>query len=428
MRDLNTPPQRLPAHLPHNRLIRAKDLWNSSGRATLPGGGDLLEVDDVGRRLSAMVDGGQLLRLRRGIYIDPASWLRTVPWDRHLIVAAAVALHAPQSRFCRSTALAMHGFSLLHAPDAVTVRTARNDAAGIHPAPALTGRAPVSTITRLLRAHAETHPGGARGPDALRPIGTRHHQYPRGLRDELRGGLGKEWVSPYEAALVRQQFPVPEGSDRRITAEIWAWREPLGLVLADTVPRMSFAEAVAVLDAYRAGRFGARGGEPIVVEPWLDLVASARGRARWAAAWEFAQPGAESAGESWARVRIAELGFAAPELQRRFLLPDGTTCRTDFYWEGPGIVAEFDGLKKYVTSMRLSGVSPEQAVIAEKTREDGLRALGLKVVRFTWADLREPTRLQRQLSAAGVPGTHRFTGADVFYRDARRAGRPPRAR
>lgn len=127
-------------------------------------------------------------------------------------------------------------------------------------------------------------------------------------------------------------------------------------------------------------------------------------------------------------MRIAELGFAAPELQRRFLLPDGTRCRTDFYWEGPGIVAEFDGLKKYVTSMRLSGVSPEQAVIAEKTREDGLRALGLKVVRFTWADLREPTRLQRQLSAAGVPRTHRFTGADVFYRDARRAGRPPRDR
>ncbi|MGJ9374062.1 hypothetical protein [Nesterenkonia sp. CF4.4] len=415
---------------PDAKLLRAKDLWDSSGSPTLLDAGQWLEVEDIGRRLSAMVDAGALLRLRRGIYIDPSTWLQTAPWDRHLIAAAAVTLQAPHTHFCRTTALAMHGFDLLRPPDAVTVRTARNDATGLHSAPALTGRASASAVERLLRAHSEAD-GGPRRRAALSAIGTRHHQYPRAFRDELREGLGQAWVQHYESALIRQQFPAPEGFDPSITAGMWTWLEPLGLVLADTVPRMSFAEAVAVLDTYRAGRFGAEaepGGTLPAVEPWLQLVTSARGRTRWAAAWEFADAGAESAGESWARVRMAELGFAAPELQRRFLLPDGSTCRTDFYWKGPGVVGEFDGLKKYLGSAMLSGSSPGQVVVAEKHREDGLRALGLKVVRFTWADLADPIRLQRLLSAADVPLTGRFTGADVFYRDNRRAGRTRRAR
>lgn len=426
-----TPLQTLHPDLPRDRLIRAKDLWDSFRPGMRLGAGEFLEVEDIGRRLSAMVNAGQLLRVRRGIYIEASSWLQTAPWDRHLIAAAAVNLQAPQTHFCRTTALTMHGFSLLRLPDAVTVRTARNDAAGLHPAPALTGRAPASAIQRLLRAHPEAHDGGPRSSAALRAIGTRHHQYPRAFRDQLREGLGQEWVKPYEAALVRQQFPRLECLDPGSTAGMWAWLEPLGLVLADSVPRMSFVEAIVVLDAYRAGRFGAPGepgGTLPAVEPWLRLVASARGRTRWSAAWTFAEAGAESVGESWARVRIAELGFAAPELQRRFLLPNGVTCRTDFYWEGPGVVGEFDGLKKYLTARALSGVSPEQAVVAEKQREDGLRALGLSVVRFTWADLQDPTRLQRLLNAVGVPQTGRFTGADVFYRDNRRAGSPRRPR
>lgn len=416
---------------PRHRLLRAKDLWDSSGPAPGLGAVESMDVEDLGRRLSAMVDAGQLLRIRRGVYLDPSSWLHTAPWDRHLIAAAAVNLQPTPPHFCRTTALALHGFGLLRTPDAVAVRTARNDAAGLHPAPALTGRASAAVIERMLRDHPEAHDGGARSPVALCPIGTRRHQYPRAFREQLREGLGQDWELPYGQALIRQPFPVPEGCDAAITAGAWARVEPLGLVLADTVPRLSFAEAVTVLDAYKAGRFSGapeRGGALDAVTPWLRLVASARGRMRWSAAWDFAETGAESAGESWARVRIAETGFAAPELQRTFLLPDGTICRTDFYWEGPGIVGEFDGLKKYQSSRRLSGISPSAAVIAEKAREDGLRALGLKVLRLTWMDLQDPTRIRRLLGAAGVPTAPRSTGADVFYRDNRRAGQSRRAR
>lgn len=426
-------PQTPQRDLPRKRLLRAKDLWDAYGSSELTGG--FLEVDDIGRRLSAMVDAGQLLRVQRGVYIEPSIWLQTAPWERHLIVAAAVNLQSPSTRFCRTTALAMHGFGLLRPPEAVTVRTARNDAVGLHPGTALTGRASASAIQRLLQAHPEAHPeahdGGAPSPAALRALGTRRHQYPRAFRDQLREGLGQEWDKPYQDALVRQRFPIPESLPAALVAGMWTWLEPIGLVLADTVPRMSFAEAVAVLDAYRAGRFGAQaepGGVLSAVEPWLSLVASARGRERWKVAWEFSEAGAESVGESWARVRIAELGFTAPELQRRFLLPHGVTCRTDFYWEDPGIVGEFDGLQKYRASMTLSGLHPAQAVIAEKEREDGLRSLGVRVVRFTWADLQDSTRLQRLLSNAGVPRSARSTGAHVFYRDNRRAGRPRRAR
>lgn len=175
----------------HPRLLRAKDLWDSSGSSPILGAGQWLEVDDIGRRLSAMVDAGALLRLRRGIYIDPASWLQTAPWDRHLIAAAAVALQVPHTHFCRTTALAMHGFNLLRPPDAVTVRTARNDTTGLHPAPALTGRASASVVERLLRAQSDARDGGPRSRAALSSIGTRHHQYPRAFRDQLREGLGQ---------------------------------------------------------------------------------------------------------------------------------------------------------------------------------------------------------------------------------------------
>lgn len=421
----------LAATLPRGRLLRARDLWESSGAARGIGTGAGRDVEEIGRRLSALVDAGELLRIRRGIYLHPSTWFESPPWDRHLIAAAAVHLLAPETHFCRTTALALHGVGLLHPPDAVTVRTARNSESGLHSAPALTGRASTSAIDRLLRTHSEAHDGGAPSPAALRAIGTRHHQYPRALRDRLRDGLGEEWKPGYELALFRQPFPGLENFDAESSAGRELCVEPLGLVLADTVPRLDFADAVVVLDAYKAGRVGDRrhpAGPLSLVEPWLGQVASARGRARWDAAWNFADGGAESAGESWARVRIAELGFAAPILQRMFQLPNGRFCITDFFWEGPGVVGEFDGLMKYRTSRALSGRSAEEVVIAEKEREDGLRALGLTVLRFTWADLQDPSRLRRLLSMADVPCSQRFTGADAFYQGDRRAGRTRKGR
>jgi hypothetical protein len=41
--------------------------------------------------------------------------------------------------------------------------------------------------------------------------------------------------------------------------------------------------------------------------------------------------------------------------------------------------------------------------VAEKNRENRIRATGMNVVRWDWADLTETGTLERKLAAAGVP-------------------------
>lgn len=112
---------------------------------------------------------------------------------------------------------------------------------------------------------------------------------------------------------------------------------------------------------------------------------------------EFASPLAESPGESLARARFRELGFADPQLQTTMKI-DGATYRLDFLWEEANVVGEFDGWQKYRTGF-------DQAMRQEKVREDAIRSIGRKVVRFYWEDLMEPEcrRLMTLLTRAGVP-------------------------
>jgi very-short-patch-repair endonuclease len=57
------------------------------------------------------------------------------------------------------------------------------------------------------------------------------------------------------------------------------------------------------------------------------------------------------------------------------------------------VVVEFDGAVKY------QGADGRNALIREKRREDALRALGYRVVRLTWSELRRPERV---LAALGL--------------------------
>ncbi|WP_431968020.1 hypothetical protein [Nocardia sp. bgisy134] len=108
----------------------------------------------------------------------------------------------------------------------------------------------------------------------------------------------------------------------------------------------------------------------------------------------------ESVGESRSRVAIRAAGLPNPELQARITTPEGTCiARVDFLFPGLGVVGEFDGLMKYRAAHR-GPRTAEDVVIAEKAREDALRALGWLVVRWTWAELEAPnapwlTRLTR---------------------------------
>lgn len=102
---------------------------------------------------------------------------------------------------------------------------------------------------------------------------------------------------------------------------------------------------------------------------------------------------AESPGESLGRILIRGLGHRV-ESQVEIRTPSGELIgRVDLLIDGV-IIGEFDGDVKY------GGDRGQQALVAEKRREDGLRAMGYVVVRLTWADLFTRGRLERVLAEA----------------------------
>jgi hypothetical protein len=102
---------------------------------------------------------------------------------------------------------------------------------------------------------------------------------------------------------------------------------------------------------------------------------------------EFADGLSESVGESRSRVAIQRAGLPSPVLQWDVTDDRGRwLARTDFGWPRLRTVGEFDGQAKY-GRLRRPGQSVADAVLAEKRREDAIRATGLAVVRWAWPDL-----------------------------------------
>ncbi|KRE38414.1 hypothetical protein ASG73_05590 [Janibacter sp. Soil728] len=121
------------------------------------------------------------------------------------------------------------------------------------------------------------------------------------------------------------------------------------------------------------------------------LVALAPGR--WSRApghmCHLADARIESAAESRARWAFQMLGFRQPTPQVRIHDDDGEyVARVDFLYEELKLIIEVDGLDKYQSRADL---------IAEKLREDRLRALGYEFVRLTWADLADHLVVRRKV-------------------------------
>jgi hypothetical protein len=136
----------------------------------------------------------------------------------------------------------------------------------------------------------------------------------------------------------------------------------------------------------------------------LDL---SRGRARLLRALEFADPLSESPGESFSRAIIHELGFPAPELQKGFFDSKGFIGRVDFWWPEHNLVGEFDGIAKYIREEYSRGMTTAQIVVAEKVREDRIRATGPGFSRWEWDYPANPQRLYHLLHEAGLPSWRR---------------------
>ncbi len=77
--------------------------------------------------------------------------------------------------------------------------------------------------------------------------------------------------------------------------------------------------------------------------------------------------------------------------------------RVDLAIKEAALLVEFDGRQKY-TSHRHPGQSLDDAVLAEKRREDQLRDLGYGLVRVVWSDLRTPEAVADIVRRAVVRG------------------------
>lgn len=169
--------------------------------------------------------------------------------------------------------------------------------------------------------------------------------------------------------------------------------------LARTVP---FEQAVVIGDCALHNRLVTPG-------ELAQSIASAHHRSGVGAAARavaFMDGRSESVGESRSRVLIHRLRVPKPDLQQWISNSDGTIGRVDFLWDC-GLVGEFDGLGKYRGEYRTGPASEEDAadaVIAEKCREDLLRAEGFMVVRWVWRELGTPNvvanRIRRGLELA----------------------------
>lgn len=342
----------------------------------------LLQPSDDGlsaKQLQRRAADGELTRLRRGVYTEHTAWQNAYPSERHLSAAAAVALTKRRPIFCRETALALHRVPLLHSPRAVHLRTADSRKAHTEAAPARgrTQSSPAVPELRHLSLPKPRHLSRAESDAAYRA-----------------GALAVP-LAPLTPGIFAEQLNAEPPR---------AAVEELPFAVVDAVPRMTEAAGIVVLDAVLGGRVpGTEALSPEELSRWEGFLPSGASQRAWEQRLTAADGRSESVGESWSRVLIRSLGFAAPVLQHEERLPDGRVARTDFWWEEAGILGEFDGRVKYSRGRQLQGLDLEQVLYQEKLREDALRALGRIVVRWGWDELRRPRELARRLRAAGVP-------------------------
>jgi hypothetical protein len=174
--------------------------------------------------------------------------------------------------------------------------------------------------------------------------------------------------------------------------------------LVEFVVDASFRSAVAALDWGLGSE--RRDGPPRATAETLQVVARelgiVKGRRKLQRALDFADPRSGSPGESLSRAVMHEARIPAPELQTEFRDGRGFIGYVDFWWPEFGLIGEFDGNAKYLDMKFLHGKTPGEVVIEEKRREDRLRALGPRVIRWDWPTV-VGDALPDQLVRAGLP-------------------------
>lgn len=311
------------------------------------------DTRSLGRRYAQ----GELVRVRKGVYAAKDEWVSLAPWERYLQTIRAVDLELPQSTFCLHTAAVLWELELLAVPGHVH----------------LSGASRGHTGRRQPTTSAAPDRSGRTGIGHITAYGIHRH---RGDATSVRrGGL-----------LVT----------------------PMADTVIGVIAREGFAAGVVLADHAVGGRRVS--GPPLGKEELLRAASKLATDARrnWVAqVLDFAVPHSESAGESLSRAQMHLLGFPAPMLQAKFRQGVSLLARTDFYWPQYRLIGEFDGDAKYLDDALLGNRTARQAVLAEKKREDKLRAAGFRVVRWDWATASDPARFAKRLREAGLPSTRR---------------------
>lgn len=302
---------------------------------------------------------GKLVRIRRGFYVKAADWIRALPSERFAWTAASVSRSVAGSVLCKETAALANGVPTLRTPGFVELATTFPGRSGTRPPTAVVwGDGQQAQEARAKRNYPVRY--HLREAVVSIPVG------------EFRcTGLVQTALEVMFSAKLSQALVVADGTARKLRGQGLL---PPGRGLLD-------------LDSVTAG---------IAAHP----SAAARHRAIRVAG--LAHPLAESVGESYSRAAFEFLGMEQPVLQKEFWDGDGFIGRSDFWWPVENVVGEFDGKGKYLDAGIRGAIPVEEVLYREKLREDRIRSLGIRFVRWGWTDVDNPDRLRNKLIAAGL--------------------------
>jgi hypothetical protein len=177
--------------------------------------------------------------------------------------------------------------------------------------------------------------------------------------------------------------------------------------LLDCARQWQLDDAVIALDA-------ALLAQRVTARELADGVTTLRGwpgARRAARAVALADGRAESPLETRGRLRIVGAGLPTPDLQTEIHAGGRRVGVVDAWFDEAAVAVEFDGRVKYTKPWR--NRTPERVLWDEKRREDELRALDIRFVRLSHADLgaswpMAESRLRELLSSPG-PAVRRFS-------------------
>ncbi|MEO6530152.1 MAG: type IV toxin-antitoxin system AbiEi family antitoxin domain-containing protein [Specibacter sp.] len=300
--------------------------------------------EHAARRLSRLAASGDLVRVRRGLYLPAGFWEGLKPWEKYRIRIQAVhELAACRPVFARESAAQIMGLPLIRIP--------------------IPGE--VQTVIAVGKSGGQSSHGVGR----------------------VNAVLGDP--PPWEMFGLLVTPPVQTVRDLAVR-----------LPLAQSLPALDKLLQRKILP-------GSPPNVPLVftaddVRGSALLLPNGTQRGRVERALEVGNGLSQSAGESLSRAIMIQNGFPTPALQVPLRDSRGLIGLPDFDWEEYKTLGEFDGYEKYSAQKYLNGKTPSQVVVEEKNRENRLRAQGYNVVRWVWDDLRDPRRLVTLLHEAGL--------------------------